>query len=291
MQTIIGTKKVRFPQYGTLNCILSFPSEYAQARRVDVWLPENYNPRSEYAVIYMHDGQNLFNPSVGFHGMVWAVDQALQPLIDQDKVQSAIVVGIWNTPLRYQEYLPAPAFHLLPDTLRNMLRDEHNNPGLQPMSENYLKFIVHELKPFIDSQYPTLSDYKNTHIMGSSMGGLISAYAIAAYPEVFGGAGCVSTHWPLSLHMNEPGFSQPFISWLADNFPKSAEHRIYFDYGTETIDAFYEQHQLEMDKLMSAIGYQEGKNWVTLKDEGAPHSETAWKNRVHIPLEFLLKKR
>lgn len=289
MQTIIGTKKVRFPQFGTLNCILSFPSEYVQARRVDIWLPDNYNPRSEYAVVYMHDGQNLFNPAVGFHGMIWAIDQALQPLIDQQKVRPAIVVGIWNTPLRYQEYLPAPAFHLLSETLRNMLREEHNNPALHPMSENYLKFIVSELKPFIDSQYPTLSDAENTFIMGSSMGGLISSYAIASYPEVFGGAGCVSTHWPLSLHLNETAYSQAYINWLSEHLPQPGHHRIYFDYGTETIDAFYEQHQLEMDQKMKEIGYSEGKNWLTLKDDGAPHSESAWKNRVHIPLEFLLK--
>lgn len=290
MQTIIGTNKVLFPRFGTLNCILSFPSEHVQARRIDIWLPDNYSPRNEYAVLYMHDGQNLFNPAVGFHGMIWAIDQALQPLIDKKKVRPTIVVGIWNTPQRYQEYLPSPAFNLLPFELREMLYAEHGNPSLQPMSDNYLKFIVHELKPFIDSYYPTRSDFQNTFIMGSSMGGLISSYALSKYPEIFGGAGCLSTHWPLSLHVNEAAFSEPYIQWLAQQLPKAGGgHRLYFDYGTETIDAFYEDHQLAMDEQLQRTGWSQGENWLTFKDEGAPHSETAWRERVHIPLEFLLK--
>lgn len=290
MQTIIGTKKVLFPRFGTLNCILSFPSEFAQSRRIDIWLPDNYDPRSEYAVLYMHDGQNLFNPAVGFHGMIWAVDQALQPLIDKGEVRPTIVVGIWNTSQRYQEYLPTPAFNLLPEEYREMMRDEHSNPGLQPLSDNYLKFIVEELKPFVDGMFPTLTDPANTFIMGSSMGGLISSYALALYPDVFGGAGCVSTHWPLSLHVNDEAYSQPYINWLASRLPKPEEgHRLYFDFGTETIDAFYEPHQMMMDEKLRELGWQEGENWITFKDEGAPHSETAWRNRVHLPLEFLLR--
>ncbi|MBK9290228.1 MAG: hypothetical protein IPM52_01125 [Bacteroidetes bacterium] len=279
-----------FPKFGTLHTILSFPSEYVQSRRVDIWLPENYNPRESYAVLYMHDGQNLFNPAVGFHGMIWAVDLALQPLIDEQKVRPTIVVGIWNTQLRYQEYLPAPAFYSLPNHLREHMKEEHNNPGLQPMSDNYLQFIVQELKPYIDSFFPTLSDYSNTFVMGSSMGGLISSYAIARYPEVFGGAGCVSTHWPLSLHLNDMRFSEGYIRWLAENLPApSAGHRLYFDFGTETIDAFYEIHQAAMDEKLSSLGWTHGDNWMTFKDEGAPHSETAWRERVHLPLEFLLR--
>lgn len=290
MQTIIGTNKVLFPRFGTLNCILSFPSEHVQSRRIDIWLPDNYSPRNEYAVLYMHDGQNLFNPAVGFHGMIWAVDQALQPLIDKNKARPTIVVGIWNTPQRYQEYLPSPAFNLLPFELREMLYAEHGNPSLQPLSDQYLKFIVNELKPFIDSYYPTRADFKNTFIMGSSMGGLISSYALSKYPEVFGGAGCLSTHWPLSLHVNETAFSAPYIQWLVQQLPGAGGgHKLYFDYGTETIDAFYEIHQLAMDEQLQKTGWSQGENWLTYKDEGAPHSETAWRERVHIPLEFLLK--
>ncbi len=289
MEIIIGDKNNPFPQYGYLHTILSFESQFADERRIDIWLPEGYDSKKKYAVLYMHDGQNLFNPSVGFHGQIWSIDVALQSLILKNKVKPSIVVAVWNTPKRYQEYLPAPAFNLLPDHLRSMILREHSNPGLRPMSDEYLRFLVEELKPFIDANYSTFGDMANTFIMGSSMGGLISAYAIAQYPEVFGGAGCVSTHWPLSLHLNEESLSEPYIQWLSQNLPAPDNHRLYFDFGTETIDAYYEMHQNNMDIVMRESGYEEGNNWMTLKDEGATHSEAAWKDRVKIPLEFLLR--
>ncbi len=286
MKVIISNKQ-SFPKYGSIHSIHSFPSVYTDDRRIDIWLPEGFDPSVKHAVLYMHDGQNLFNPAMGFHGQIWAVDAALQPLIYQSRVKPTIVVAIWNTMKRYQEYLPVPAFELLPGDLREHIRDEHNNPELKPMSDGYLSFIVKELKPYIDESYPTLPEAVNTTIMGSSMGGLISIYAITLYPEIFGNAGCVSTHWPLSLHLNDLHFSLPFIHWLEENLPNPADHRLYFDFGTETIDTYYEMHQVEVDKILRKAGYQEGKNWITIKDQGATHSEEAWKNRVHMPLEFL----
>ncbi|HQO50739.1 MAG TPA: alpha/beta hydrolase-fold protein, partial [Bacteroidales bacterium] len=107
-----------------------------------------------------------------------------------------------------QEYLPAPAFNLLPADYKLHLKGEHNNPDLEPLSDSYLAFIVKELKPYIDKNYSTLRGPEDTVIMGSSMGGLISAYALACYPQVFGGAGCLSTHWPLSLHEQNDLISQ-----------------------------------------------------------------------------------
>lgn len=281
----IGCKRSK-PQQGQIHSIESFASDYVQPRRVDVWLPDNFDAKSDYAVLYMHDGQNLFDPELGYGGMIWAVDQALQPLIDQEKVRPTIVVGIWNTPLRFWEYLPAPAFDLLPDSLQKNLTAKKPN---KPLSDAYLCFIVEELKPYIDANYPTLSDRDNTLIMGSSMGGLISSYAIASYPEVFGGAGCVSTHWPLSLEVSNLAYSEPYIKWLSQNFPKAGSHRIYFDFGTETLDASYEIHQTKMDSVMQELGYVQANNWMTYKAVGAAHDELSWQKRVHLPLEFLLR--
>ncbi|KAF0129091.1 MAG: hypothetical protein FD155_2766 [Bacteroidetes bacterium] len=286
---VIKSNKHSYPKYGQLHTIHSFPSIYTEDRRIDVWIPEGYDPEIKHSVLYMHDGQNLFNPAMGFHGQIWAIDAALQPLMYQARVKPTIVVAIWNTHKRYQEYLPAPAFDLLPQEMQDYIRDEHNYPDLEPLSDGYLDFIVHELKPYIDQSYPTLSCAEHTSIMGSSMGGLISAYAIAKFPHIFGNAGCVSTHWPLSLHVNELSFSEPFINWLMHQMPDPATHRIYFDFGTATIDSYYEIHQQRVDTLMRESGYVEGLNWITVKDEGAPHSEEAWKNRVHMPLAFLLR--
>jgi predicted alpha/beta superfamily hydrolase len=150
-----------------------------------------------------------------------------------------------------------------------------------PLSDPYLKFIVRELKPFIDEHFRTLPDRENTLIMGSSMGGLISIYAVCEYPDHFGGAGCISTHWPAAGGI--------VVDYLAQALPEAGEHRLYFDYGTATVDALYERYQEEVDQILIAKGYTQGEDWLTLKFEGAEHGERAWRERVHIPLEFLLE--
>ena len=117
-------------------------------------------------------------------------------------------------------------------------------------------------------------------IVGSSMGGLISAYAIAEYPEMFGGAACLSTHWPV-------GFGT-VVQWFDDHWPVAGSNRLYFDYGTETLDAQYEPYQQQMDTVMRKYGYTEGEDWVTRRFAGEEHSPRAWRERLHIPLAFLL---
>ena len=162
-------------------------------------------------------------------------------------------------------------------TLYEQFVQEQGGP---PESDAYLRFMVAELKPFIDTAYRTQTDRAHTAVMGSSMGGLISLYALAEYPAIFGGAGCVSTHWPIGGSL--------LVDYFGSVLPRPGAHRIYFDYGTETADAAYEPYQLHMDALMQAAGYQRGIDWVTQKYTGAEHSERAWRARVDVPLRFLL---
>lgn len=114
--------------------------------------------------------------------------------------------------------------------------------------------------------------------MGASMGGLISLYALVEYPQIFGNAGCVSTHWPIG--------ASSLVAWLGKRLPKAGKHRIYFDFGTEDLDAEYEPYQIEMDGFMQAAGYIQGDNWLTQKFVGAGHSELAWRERAELPLAF-----
>ena len=149
--------------------------------------------------------------------------------------------------------------------------------------------MVTELKPYIDSHFSVKTDKNNTFIAGSSMGGLISMYALCEYPQVFGGAACISTHWPgLFIVENNP-VPQAFYNYLSNNLPSPATHKIYFDYGTATTDALYPPFQAEVDKIMQQKGFND-KNWKTLRFEGENHSEKAWSKRLHIPFEFLLGK-
>ena len=265
---------------GTLVVHPLFPSAYITPREVDVWLPPGYDSAAErrYPVIYMHDGQNLFLTSRGFGGGSWHVDRAIEHLVSQGKTQGAIVVAIWNHgAARAEEFMPKKAvtatlikdvswvFTPLPDPLR---------------SDDYLKFLVRELKPMIDSTYRTRPDRDHTLVMGSSMGGLISAYALCEYPDVFGRAGCLSTHWPAG--------DGAVIAYLDSHLPDPRTHRLYFDHGTATLDAFYAPYQDRVDALMRAHGFQEGKSWESAVYPGAEHSEKSWSERVEVPLEFLL---
>jgi predicted alpha/beta superfamily hydrolase len=266
----------------------AFPATNVAPRNVHVWLPPSYEkePNRRYAVIYAHDGQNLFDPKTSFVGVDWGVDEALTELISARKVREAIVVGIWNTPKRLQEYLPQKAVWAMRETPRwEKLKEDLGRFGTQLetvewLSDAYLRFLVRELKPFIDREYRTRRGREDTFMMGSSAGALISLYAVSEYPDVYGGAACVSIHWPIADGM--------MIEYIQDKLPDPATHRIYFDFGTETLDKNYEEYQARMDPVMQRRGYQSGVNWLTRKFPGADHSERSWRARVHVPLEFLL---
>ena len=257
----------------------AFPSRFVAARQVDVWLPPGYDPHGtvRYPVVYLHDGQNLFDPATSYGGVPWAVDRALLQLMARGAARPAILVGIWNTPARFAEYMPQQATS--PAALAALLA-QFNQPGATLQSDAYLRFLVEELKPFVDRTYRTRPEREHTFIMGSSMGGLISAYALLEHPQVFGGAGCVSTHWPAG--------DGAVIPYLERKLPPPGAHKFYFDFGTTTLDALYEPYQRRVDAILRAAGYTEGAQWMTRKFESAEHNETAWQQRVHVPLQFLL---
>jgi predicted alpha/beta superfamily hydrolase len=258
----------------------AFASRQVAARYVDIWLPPSYDENSEkrYPVLYMHDGQNLFDPSLSYTGIDWDIDGAMTRLIERGEIREAIVVGVWNTPSRFGEYMPrAP---VKTDTVRSGILGRPAGRAADIVSDDYLRFLIEELKPAIDATYRTLPGRDDSFVMGSSMGGLISLYAAAKYPDVFGGVGAVSTHWPIC--------DGCVIDWLKTQLPAPGTHRFYYDFGTATLDAQYPPYQAKMDAIMRERGYVEGRDWVTRRFEGAEHNEAAWKARVEIPLKFLL---
>lgn len=268
-------------------------SQVVDPRKVDVWLPRQYfeNPEQRFAVLYMHDGQNLFEATTSGYGVAWEVDDAAQRLIDAGEIRPVIIVGVWNTPKRRLEYFPEKAANYFTQQDAAILDEfkKHLGASENYLADEYLQFLVKELKPQIDAKYRTLPNKPNTFISGSSMGGLISMYAVAEYPEVFGGAGCISTHWPLLFNNDHMSLSDSVRNYMIENFPVAGDHRIYFDFGTATLDQFYEVHQVKVDKIMRAKGYVEEKDWVTKKFPGAEHNEAAWQKRMDVVLKFLLK--
>lgn len=278
---------------GKVQRIENFKSEYVDARTIDVWLPDGYSSKEKYLVLYMNDGQSLYDAESTWNKQAWEVDAIAGELIVSEKTKKFIVVGIWNNgEYRHSEYFPQKIIQSIPEDSRKIIVEEQlkNNP----QADNYLKFIVKELKPFIDKTYNIKKGRKNTFIAGSSMGGLISLYAICEYPEVFGGAACLSTHTPMIMkemmsEKTDTDVASKYRDYLKINLPNPKSHKIYFDYGNQTLDSFYQPYQEKIDTIMIEKGYS-SKNWITKFFLGDDHSEKSWSSRLHLPLEFLLSK-
>lgn len=281
---LAGGKLIRVP---------SFPSKNIVSRPVDVWLPENYTEDKKYAVLYMHDGQNLFDATTTWNKQEWMVDEVATKLMKAAITKDFIVVGIHNIPkIRFLDLYPKKTFNYLPKKQLDSIKKTAVKNGITLDSfsgDNYLKFIVKELKPYIDVTYSVKTDKENTAIAGSSMGGLMSWYAISEYPEVFGAAACLSTHWVGFNPTEYNPLPAAFFKYLEGNAPDAASHKLYFDYGNKTLDALYPQYGPTVDTLFISKGYTD-ENFKNLFFEGADHSEKSWQKRLDIPLTFILKK-
>jgi enterochelin esterase-like enzyme len=278
------------PPGSRFETIETFPSRFVTPRRVTVWLPAGYDARTtRYRVLYMHDGQNLFEPTTSYGGEPWGVDRAAARLIAEKRIAPTIIVGIWNSPSRWQDYAPQRAIEAIP---ADRLKPNATGPAPPLHAENDLRFLVEELKPLIDRRYRTVRGPEGTAIMGSSMGGLISAYALARYPDVFGGAGCISIHAPVVMPGENPPaivelMSAAFRDWLAANLPRPGAHRLYMDRGDQTLDAVYPPFQDKLDAALHAAGWRE-PHFVSQVFPGGAHNEVSWRARLDVPLTYLL---
>jgi predicted alpha/beta superfamily hydrolase len=226
-------------------------------RDIIVLLPPSYrkDTRARYPVLYMHDGQNVIDPSTSFIGYDWHVDEISDSLISAGKMKEIIVVGISNTPDR---------------------RDEYGNTAL---GQAYMTFIIKKLKPFIDSTYRTIPDRENSAIMGSSMGGLISFLLVWNYPEVFSRAGCLS-----------PAFFGGIIDSVKQFKGSDKKINIYLDNGGKGLEEELQPGCEEMMRALKNIGFVEGGNLTWYRDLGAEHNERAWAARLWRPLLFMFGK-
>jgi len=244
-------------------------------RDLIVYLPPGYesNKRKRYSVFYMHDGQNLFDGATSFiPGQEWHVDEIVQSLILAGKVAPLIIVGIYNTGKdRVNEYTAA--------------EDVKFKAGGH--ADLYGRFLVEELKPFIDATYRTRKDRAHTGLGGSSLGGLVSLYLGLKYPNVFSRIAVVS----------------PAV-WWADNQivhyseaqSKKPPLRIWLDIGTkEGRDAAEAQRTVDGARLLKETlikkGWKPGKDLEYFEAQGAEHNERAWAARVEKILEFLFPSK
>ena len=283
------------PESGRIERMANFPSQHVDARHVDVWLPDNFESLKaagqRFNVIYMHDGQMLFDAQTTWNKQAWWVDKTITRLMQSGQIAPTLVVGVWNNgKYRHSEYFPQKHLqHLLPGPRQLLLEKALQN---KPQADAYLRFLVQELKPAIDQRSPPLAGPANTVLMGSSMGGLISIYAMNEYPHIFGGAAGLSTHW-IGGHEANSHIPLAAYVYLRDHLAPPQGHKIYQDHGTTELDALYAPYQIFVNQIVRDKGYKEHgvqANFMTRVFEGTGHNEKAWAARLEIPVLFLLGK-
>ena len=244
-------------------------------RDVIVYLPPDYeaDKRKKYPILYLQDGQNLFDGTTSFtYGQEWRVDETAQSLIGAGKIEPLIIVGIYNAGHdRTDEYTPT--------------HDARRKIGGK--AELYGRMLVEELKPFVDSNYRTLNHAQHTGLGGSSLGGLVSLYLGLKYPEVFSRLAVVSPSvW----------FDDRRIVHYVEALPKRPRLRIWLDTGTKEGGTLSEAKETVADarllrETLTRKGWKLGRDLGYAEREGAEHNERSWAARVEPMLQFLFPPR
>jgi predicted alpha/beta superfamily hydrolase len=262
-------------------------------QRLTIWLPPGYDATSRrYPVVYMHDAQNLFDPARSSYNKVWAADAAMLALMASGKVAPHIIVGIWAPgAARYRQYLPRDVHDAAPQGVRAQMDTTAGGPVV---SDAYLAWLAGPLKQWVDASWRTRAGRDDTAIIGSSMGGLMSCYAFLERPQVFGRAGCVSSHWPAvdprAVGAENPALAALWRQWFAEHLGAPDGRRVWLDHGDQTLDAFYDPYQRQIDAQMAASGWRKGVDWESKVYPGAAHEENAWAARLPEILAWLLRE-
>ncbi len=242
---------------GTVKYHHKLKGEEIRDRDVAVWLPPGYDehPDKRYPVLYMNDGQNMFDPQTSAFGVDWQIDEAADSLIKKGYISPIIIVAIYNTPDRWSEY----------------------NQG--SVGDAYMNFIVNNLKPFIDSTYRTLPGREYTAVGGSSMGGLIAFVLLWVHSDVFSQAACISPAFKIR--------GIDFVTQVENYTGEKKAIRIYIDNGNVGLE---DSLQAGIDEMLSALkekGYSEGDDLYYYNAPGAKHFESDWAERIWRPLIFM----
>ncbi len=256
---------------GRFHVYREFPAvRLGGVRRVTVFLPPDYHsaPARRYPVLYLHDGQNVFDAHRAAFGVEWRVDETIDAQVASGKLASVIAVAVDNAGShRVEEYTPP-----LPG-------------GGGGRASVYGDFLAFDLKPFIDGAYRTQPGPGTTAVMGSSLGGILSLHVARHHPESFGLAGCMSP----SFWWNH---RQVLEEWR--DAAEKGPARLWIDIGTaegddEDGDGVTEPVEDARDARILAWerGYKTGKDLGYLEDPGAEHNEHAWAGRLPHPLVFL----
>lgn len=262
-------------------------------QRLTIWLPPGYDRSNKrYPVLYMHDGHNLFDLANSNFNKIWAADKAMLKVAAEQGIEPRIIVGVWAPGKdRFRQYLPRPAYDAAPPSLRAQMDGMTGGPVI---SDAYLAWLAGPLKTWVDASFRTRPGREDTAIAGSSMGGLMSCYAIAARPDIYGQAACISSHWPAIGPDTVKGFNPDTLAVWTGFFDRTlgtpTGRRIWMDHGTGTLDAFYAPYQEPIDAEFAKLGWRRGIDFESRIYPGAEHEENAWAARLPEILSWLFHR-
>ena len=242
---------------------------FRNTRMVRVWLPPDYDGWGEtrYPVLYLNDGQNLFEPATAFAGVHWQVGETASRLIAEEKIAPLIIVGIDNAEKdRVREYIPYRSI----------------DPRVMgPQGKQYPDFLRREVMPLIEKYYSVAKGPENTGLGGSSLGGLITLYTQLATPGIFGRLLIES---PSLFVANRRVLEEcrQFRDW---------PFQVFLGMGTQEVGHAEKDERIvndarELGSILRGAGLDEQRLKIQI-EEGAPHSESAWAARFPAALEFL----
>ncbi len=250
------TYKLKGQVTGRVDYYRNVKGDGIPARDILVWLPPDYDTHinERYPVLYMQDGQNLFDPVTSAFGVDLQIDETTDSLIRSGYMNPIIIVGLANTDWRSSEY-------------------SDNDTGYA-----YMKFVVGKIKPFIDSTYRTIPNPGNTAVGGSSLGGLISFMLAWNYPDVFSKTLCISPALKV--------YKIDYVKYVNGYSGTHKQLKFYFDAGINSLDSLLIPGTKQMISALEKQGYKEGKDILWYLDKEGAHNEASWAKRFWRPLLF-----
>lgn len=268
-------KSMAYGRMGVFNLTMEVYPDKRQ-RNIRIWLPQEYDGARRFPVIYMHDGQNLFDDEED--RTKWYVDREMEKIRKENI--SAIIVGIDNASTRISELCP-DILPINPEacSICNLRQEE-----IEPTGSLYAEFITMQLKPWIDQNFQTLTDKKNTIIGGSSMGGLMSFHMLLTYPDIYGNAMVFS---PNFIMFKEKDLLKKLMEY---DFARLDENKIFIFHGGLGLEDANWPYVRKIFEFMRHMGMEE-QQLALLYDSRQPHYETAWRKYFEESIRFLIGKK
>ena len=276
-------------------------SDY-DTRKIQIYYPNNKKIDSDTLFILMNDGEELFNAAESWHNMEWGIDEKIEEMNLNESELNFVIIAIHSAKKgnrffvdetkRYAEYFPKESIPYFDSGFKKRRYQEWVNKN----NLYYLEFLTEDVIPFVEDKFDILLNNRNLGIIGASMGGLAALNALIEHPDLFGFAGCISTHWvgikpfeyvllPLVGKINgDDDTANAIISYIEDNITNIDDQKIYFDHGTIGLDSLYSTPQGRVNKILDS----KSKDYKYLVFEGYDHYAPEFGSRFDSVLEYLV---